>query len=174
MALRKENAIRRTTQTRKGSGPRHTYIFKCAHTDCHKEISRRSDSLGRSSSYCSTHSHVKRPFESIYNGILQDRRWRGVPIDLTYEEYLEFTKIPTCHYCNSVIDWQPYGVVDGQYKSRAYYLDRKDSVLGYTKDNCVVCCTWCNMFRRNFLTYDEMKVAMVVITKLRAEKNPTS
>lgn len=174
MALRPEDAIRIEHKERDGNRqPRKTYIFKCSKDECNRETKVRSDDLNRHSSLCKWHSKCKRPFESIFNGILQDVRWRHIPVDLTYEEFLEFTKIPNCHYCMATINWQPYGTVEGQYTSRAYFLDRKDNAFGYSKDNCVVCCSWCNIFRRNLITYEEMKVAMAAITELRAhEKAP--
>lgn len=163
-------ALRIEIQSKEGHKARKFYIFECANSTCTEEIRVRNDDLKRHSCFCRSHCQMKRPFESIYNGILQDIRWRPVPVELTYEEYLEFTKVPDCHYCSAKIDWQPYGTVDGEYISRAYYLDRKDNAIGYTRDNCVVCCTWCNIFRRNLLTYEEMKVAMEAIMKLRTKE----
>ena len=107
---------------------------------------------------CQVHAQRKRPFESIYNGIKND--WRGTEVDLTYEEYLEFTKITNCHYCNSPIPWKAYG-------PRAYYLDRKDNDERYSKVNCVVCCTEGNIAKGNRYTYDEWKAAMKAVLEVR-------
>ncbi len=148
-----EDAIRIEKQPRKSGGPRTVYIFKCLQDGCTNEIKRRKDSLKTYSDYCLIHSHTKRPFESIYNGIVNS--WRGTPVELTYEEFINFTKIDQCHYCLSNIQWQAYGTVGGNYTSRAYYLDRKDNTKSYSVENCVVCCTRCNKARSNSFTYEE-------------------
>ena len=40
-------------------------------------------------------------------------------------------------------------------RSTAYNLDRKDSIKGYTKENCVVCCKRCNRAKSNLFSYEE-------------------
>jgi hypothetical protein len=46
-------------------------------------------------------------------------------------------------------------MVDGKATSRAYQLDRKDNALGYSVDNCVVCCHRCNDAKSNGYDYEE-------------------
>jgi hypothetical protein len=44
--------------------------------------------------------------------------------------------VSDCHYC---------GTPPQKHKKLVYTgIDRKDSSLGYTVDNCVSCCTTCN------------------------------
>jgi hypothetical protein len=140
-------------QPRKSGGPRKVYLFKCVVEECGEIVKIRSAHLHTASGLCMTHSHTKRPFESLYNGLFHDHR--GVDVGLTYRQFLEFTKITECHYCGDVIPWRPYGTVKGSYKSRAYFLDRKDHNDGYNKSNCVVCCTRCNITRSNRFTYEQ-------------------
>ena len=71
---------------------------------------------------------------------------RGYEVLLTYEEFLEFTKTLRCHYCFAEIDWT---------KDQRYNLDRRNNDIGYTKENCVVCCPRCNYGKSNLFTYDE-------------------
>lgn len=74
---------------------------------------------------------------------------------LSLEDYTEIAQITECHYCGAFVDWFN--------KSSAYYLDRKDNNVGYTKENCVVCCTRCNMAKGNRFTYDEwLKIGEVI------------
>lgn len=160
----KELAIRIETQTRKIGGPRYTYIFNCSHSECKKEIRVRSDALKTHSGKCNVHSHVLRPFESIYNSLKNDHR--NIEINLTYEEFLDFTKNNNCHYCDSKINRTEYGTIDGSYISRAYFLDRKDCSLGYSKDNCVTCCTSCNRLRSNKFTYDEFMLLSPILKSI--------
>lgn len=85
---------------------------------------------------------IKRRFFGLLQGRINHYR-----INLTLEEYYEFSKIPNCHYCNKTIPWFS--------RSRAYYLDRKDNNIGYSVENCVVCCTRCNLSRGRRFTYEE-------------------
>lgn len=145
--LDKNKAIRKITQIRQNGGPRHTYIFKCIIFHCPKEIKVRCDALKKASGKCGRHSHIKKPFESIYNGLFNDHR--NTIIELTYEEFLEFTNIKNCYYCNENINWNEYGTINGKFISRAYFLDRKDNKGPYSKNNCVVCCSRCNKIKKS-------------------------
>jgi hypothetical protein len=60
---------------------------------------------------------------------------------LTYEEFVEFMAVNECYYCGDAIDRNA--------QSYAYFLDRKSNDIGYTKDNCVVCCSPCNYIKSN-------------------------
>jgi hypothetical protein len=91
----------------------------------------------------------KRPFESLYSSIATRM---ANPVLLTYEEFLEFTGFDSCHYCSAPIIWEPYPS-DSRYR---YNLDRKDNLLPYIKNNCVVCCWDCNNLKGSQLTYEEM------------------
>ena len=160
------NFLRVESQWRKSGGPRNVLVYKCSVATCDTEIKVR---LGDShSGMCNSHSHQKRPFESIYNGLFND--WRRLNVSLTYDEFIEFTKIPTCHYCDAKIDWIPYSIDKGAYKSRAYDLDRIDISIGYTKDNCVVCCTDCNILRGDRFTYEEFLKLAPILKDIRLSR----
>ena len=147
--------LREEHQARTSGGPRKVYVIKCIEEGCNKEVKVRAaiSELTKSTLKCKTHSHIKRPFESIYNGLFNDHR--SPDVQITYEDFLKFTEIKQCHYCLEDINWQKYSVVDGKYLSRAYFLDRKDNKIGYTKDNLVVCCTRCNRARGDKFSYDD-------------------
>lgn len=152
--LNKENAIRMEKQPRKSGGPRTIFVFQCDHAGCRKEIKvRTGNDLLVSSGKCGAHSHVKRPFESIYNSLKND--WRKTPVELSYEDFLDFTKHNACHYCTANIPWVEFGTVDGEFISRSYFLDRKDNEGSYSVQNCVVCCTRCNRAKGNRYSYEE-------------------
>lgn len=110
-------------------------------------VSGKSKNLG--CKVCCRLPRRARPFETIYKMVLNAAKVRTY-IKLSYDEFLEFTKIPICHYCNEEVQWKPYG---GQ--SSGYKLDRKDNSLGYSKENCVVCCARCNRAKSNHFTYEE-------------------
>lgn len=71
---------------------------------------------------------------------------------LTLEQFYTLTSSP-CHYCGvvgaSATKAKPTS--NGAYVSNG--IDRKDSSIGYTMDNCVPCCPLCNLMKRD-LTYD--------------------
>lgn len=129
--------------------------WKC-HCDCGSIIITSGTNLisgGTKSCGCykKDHHFKLRPYEWLYNSLKKKTRRE---CSLTYEEFLQFTQITSCHYCNDHIDW---GLPNGQRGSSAYYLDRIDNSLGYTKKNCVVCCSPCNWVKGHFLSYNEMK-----------------
>lgn len=73
--------------------------------------------------------------------------------ELTDEEALELAQ-DRCSYCGT----QPKAL---KVRGREYPLvingiDRKDNKQGYTKENCVTCCCFCN-FAKYTRTEDEFK-----------------
>ena len=94
-----------------------------------------------------------KPYEGLYKRLLRASQQTSTKrqVTVTYEEFLEFTKINQCHYCESKITWQPHNAVS------SYNLDRKDNSGDYTKENCVVCCIRCNIGKNQYFSYDEWK-----------------
>lgn len=128
------------------------WLCKC---DCGKEMITRGRSLKINhtqscgclkSKKCKTLIHFKRPYEWIYNSLVNSIKKRNYSIDFSYTDFLEFTKINKCYYCGDNIIWNTHRKKDGSTPSR-YNLDRKDNDKGYTKDNCVVCCKKCNYMK---------------------------
>ena len=111
-----------------------------------------------------------RPFEALYNSFVKQRSkpssqsTRVYPIDLTYEEFVEFTALGFCHYCDLPIKWSEY---NPHKNGSGYYLDRKDNQLGYTKTNLVVCCSRCNRGKSDQFTYEEWVELGKCIRRLR-------
>ena len=130
--------------------------LKCR--ECDSNIKIRNDYLSRHQGKCKRCQNRDEPFRSQYNKMLSNNKdWGG---SLLFEEFLEFTKINNCHYCNSSIVWYPYRYrwnSDGTKSSDKikYNLDRKDSFKGYDKDNLVVCCERCNYGKSNIFSYEE-------------------
>jgi hypothetical protein len=98
-----------------------------------------------------TENRRKKPYEALYNTFARENKRREVLVDLSYEDFIEYTATLICHYCNGPIRWQMY---DRQSYSR-YNLDRKDNSIGYSKENCVVCCKRCNIAKSSHFTYEE-------------------
>lgn len=65
---------------------------------------------------------------------------RGLSYDLTFDQAYDMMKNGVCHYCGAAPAMTSYGVV-------ALGIDRLDNGKGYTVDNCVSCCKWCNIMK---------------------------
>ena len=139
------------------------WICKC---DCGAEVSRRSNHLrGGKIVSCGCHRRNvagnntrKSPYEWLYTILKRNSKRSQRHCSLTFQDFLTFTSISKCHYCGDNIHWPPYDSTrhNGKRVSHSYYLDRKDNALGYTKDNCVVCCPLCNYIKGSSLSYPEM------------------
>lgn len=108
-----------------------------------------------------------RSYEALYNKFCSASKLRGITVELSYEDFIEFTKIPNCHYCNSEIVWSEFGTKKGH----GYNLDRKDSTKGYTSCNCVVCCFACNRGKSDKHSYEEWKEISGLINAMRAGRD---
>jgi hypothetical protein len=113
-----------------------------------------------------------RPYEALYNSFVKARSkpssqsTKVYPLELTYEEFLEFIPTPACHYCGFPITWSEY---NPHKNGSGYYLDRKDNELGYSKDNLVVCCSRCNRGKSDQFTYHEWVEVGKCLRRLREE-----
>lgn len=95
---------------------------------------------------------------------IHEKRYHDFTNDImTYEDFLTFTNISQCHYCGEPVIWSEHTLYKEPYTrgkvrniDRRYNLDRKNNSIGYTKENCVVCCSLCNYIKGKTLTYDEM------------------
>lgn len=80
------------------------------------------------------------PYRWLYDLLLRSAEERHLTCVMTFNEFVEFTATNSCHYCGDSIVWSKWN----HHNSGKYNIDRKDNTLGYSKDNCVVCCTTCN------------------------------
>lgn len=86
--------------------------------------------------------HYRYPYKRLYTKLRRGAERKQIDLELTYEDFLEFTKEKECYYCGEDIKWVPHGK-----KATAYNLDRRVNTEGYTKLNTVVCCKTCNFFK---------------------------
>jgi hypothetical protein len=126
------------------------YLCRCI---CGKEKQLRGGNLSNGHSRGCRDCLRIRPFEALYNIFQKKARKRDKEIELTYEEFLEFTDIPECHYCGVPVFWTTHHTVKF---GRKYNLDRKDNSVGYVKSNLLVCCYRCNRIKSDDIPYDEM------------------
>lgn len=85
------------------------------------------------------------PYMALYNTLKIAASSRGYSC-LTFEEFIEFTKINHCYYCGFPIVWVDWFNCRKK-MSNAYNLDRVNNTIGYLKDNLVVCCKHCNYMK---------------------------
>lgn len=155
MIIKDEDIISIEKQIRKNGGPRTVYVIKCQTENCKNILKIRKSDVKNKLGVCLSCQNKKRPFESIYNGFLKTAKETNRKTDITFEDFLEYTKIKFCHYCKNKINWIEYGTVNGENISRSYFLDRKDSSINYYKINVVVCCTRCNRGKNSLFSYEE-------------------
>lgn len=115
--------------------------------------------------------YCRRPFEWTYNRLRQTCKQTCWALDLSYEEFLEFTQTTVCHYCDAAIPWAKHST--SGHNGCSYYLDRKDSFAGYSKDNCVVCCSRCNQSKSNTFSYEEWLEIGKVIKRFEKKRSAT-
>ena len=137
------------------------YVFSSLTQDLKRDTCRR----------CRNKDKRKRPFESLYN-TFYSKASKQHKVDISYEQFLEFTKISECHYCGSNVEWLQYQSRKNgkKHKGQCYNLDRKNNVLHYTVDNVVVCCSRCNLAKNKYFTYDEWKQLGEVIRTWRGKE----
>lgn len=108
-----------------------------------------------------------KPYGFLYTQLMGCCKRKGLPC-LTFEEFLDFTKVTSCHYCGEGVLWHKFD--DGNYKgTRRYNLDRKDNNRGYEKDNLVICCKRCNYGKRAWFSYKEWVVIGPIVRQMREQ-----
>lgn len=128
------------------------YYSEC---ECGNPIKSKRYYLDRHSGKCRSCCVKKPPFFHLFTKLKNTAKHEKHPIDITFEEFLEFTKIGACHYCHDSIPWKAYCYENSRYRSGSYFLDRKDNALGYTKENIAVCCSRCNISKSDRYSYEE-------------------
>jgi hypothetical protein len=98
---------------------------------------------------------VESVLTAIFGGYRSNAKAKGKEFSLTKEQ---FQKLITqnCFYCNA----EPTETQTSKSRNRTVTkflhngVDRKDSDLGYTEENCVACCSMCNLMKNKFNLVD--------------------
>ncbi len=90
--------------------------------------------------YYYTHSRTPK---ARYSSTRKGARRRGIPFELTLDQFVEIVSSP-CVYA-----------IDSEEGIR-YGADRKDNSLGYTRENCQPCCFWHNHVKSDVFTHEQM------------------
>jgi hypothetical protein len=103
------------------------------------------------------------PLQSVFAHLKRAARQRDWEVSLTLEELSEIATANACHYCGEVISWP-------KHKASRANLDRKNSALGYSKENVVPCCWGCNTAKGNQFSYNEFMRIAPLIREIKAER----
>lgn len=139
-------------------------IFECANASCSNEIKVQPSRIRIYTGYCTSCLMKKQPFGVLYKRLLANCKLKNISNSITYAQMVEFTKQKNCIYCNSKIDWVEF--TTSQRGAGAYNLDRKDCTIGYSKENCVVCCKICNWSKNDLFSHEEFLVIGRAIKKV--------
>jgi hypothetical protein len=142
-----------------GKDLRNHKIFSCK--SC--AVQRRVDNFIRGNTY-----HYGRPYQWIYSILSSSAKATHRKCLISYEDFLEYTKTDTCHYCGDKIPWSPHQTPKS---TGAYFLDRKNNSEGYTKENCAVCCSICNRVKSGEFSYEEMLSLGETIREIKQFRN---
>jgi len=111
-------------------------------------------------------THRIRPYESLYNRLRRIAKKQKHKCALGFKQFVDFTKTTNCHYCHAPVEWVKYSI--GATKGAGgYKIDRKDNTKGYSKENCVVCCSSCNRTKGDRFTYEQFVQIGKVIRSFR-------
>ena len=101
---------------------------------------------------CHLRETTLRPFEALYNRFVYTTKVRNIENNVLYEDFIKFSEIKNCFYCNSIITWPEVNI---KKVGSGYHLDRIDNSKGYDPKNVVVCCARCNLGRGPNFTHSE-------------------
>jgi hypothetical protein len=88
---------------------------------------------------------------------------KGREVSLNFEEFISITSLP-CHYCG--------GFNQGRAADSGLVfcgLDRRDNARGYTLQNVLPCCSWCNRMKFEF-SYEEFLEKVKAIYRIHHAK----
>lgn len=153
---------------------RKLYVFKCLTEGCSNEIrvGIAPSQLSRSTGHCTSCNRKGKPYGTLFARLEANAKKKQVKLDLSYEEFLDFTKVKRCTYCQSEIDWKEHGK-SGE-NTVAYNLDRMDSSKGYSKENCVVCCKICNWSKNDLFSHEEFLIVGKAIGEVLRSRGHSS
>lgn len=120
----------------------------CNHWLCPKILIVSGNNLrAGNSKTCDKHRFPKEMHRAIrqhYTNACSNAKKRNYQFVITPTQFHDLIKQP-CYYCGSVNDIKRVkGFAGILVRLRANGIDRKDNTQGYTLENSVACCEWCN------------------------------
>lgn len=111
-------------------------------------------------------------FNAIYRNVKQSAESRNLSFDLSKDQVMELIYQP-CHYCGEkASNYMNHTNKIGKSNGAIHYngLDRVDNTRGYTIDNVVPCCKYCNNAKWK-LTVDEFRDWIIRVSNHLKENN---
>lgn len=97
-----------------------------------------------------------------YIGKINDARSRHIDFTLSFNDYKNLLKRTKCYYTGVTL---VPGTATGTQPDNAFTLDRKDSNVGYTKENTVPCSNRVNQIKSAF--NKDIKLAEKILKKIK-------
>lgn len=148
--------------------------------DCGKEFNYRVDLLSRKKGCreCGQkfggQSRILNNFraakKAYFMSYFRNARKRNLNFSLTQEEFDNLIS-QNCYYCGMSPQDQSYLSKSTKKYAKFYAsgIDRMDNNLGYTMDNCLPCCTKCNMMKKT-MSCDEFLYHVSAIQEFQKYK----
>lgn len=147
------------------------YIVKC--NKCGGEIEMRKDAIvdNKKVSCTKCKGNGRKPKTdsviNVYRGVyIQGATSRSLSWELTDDQFANLIK-GNCHYCGEspkpIQYLRRYNKTSQQVSVNG--VDRKDSLIGYTIENCVPCCSMCNRMKMAF-SYNDFLNQISKINKI--------
>lgn len=167
--LNKNEALEVINKKSPSGSSYNTWIFKCK--GCDNKIKAQASQIKTHSGKCRRCTQLGKPYAFIYNELLKSTRSDKYAVTLTYKELVYIIKNDSnCHYCDTKLTFHKHSKVYGANNSRAYQLDRKNNMIGYTKDNVVPCCWTCNRLKSDAFTYDEFMKLSPILKEIQTNR----
>lgn len=135
--------------------------FKCLCLRCGGNTTIRSDGLLRNPKSCKhcindlqreiayNKYHKLRKYRKIKSIYKSGAKVRNIPFNLSLDDVIKLID-SECYYC-------------GDLNSKG--IDRIDNTKGYTKDNCVSCCKFCNIMKNTYTVKEVFKKIEAIYLK---------
>lgn len=101
---------------------------------------------------------------NIYSNYILSAEERHIPFNLTEKDFLSLTQ-QGCWYCGDL----PYNIYQPKWAVEKYIyngLDRQDTNLDYSYENCYPCCKVCNFMKRKLDVKDFLSHCLKIYTNL--------
>lgn len=132
------------------------YFTECM--TCGAGSIRRMDHIKTNPEYCNNCKEkmtakpkVESVFNTIYSGYRSNANSRNLSFELTKSVFTKITS-QNCFYCGQEPSESDFS--KGRNRTNTKFMhngvDRLDSKVGYTIENCVPCCSMCNLMKNKF------------------------
>lgn len=133
------------------------WICKC---DCSKIVTIRGDNLGKHTFSCGCNIRIKEREKAVISRIYSDTirrrsKLKNIKSDITFEDFTQLIFKP-CYYCGMLGSNKRRDTYDSGVIIKYNGLDRIDSSGGYTLNNVVSCCKYCNI-AKNDMSVEEFE-----------------